>query len=375
MAYDFTITGPDRIISGIGALQELPGAMDARGAKRALILTGNSLATKTDLVSQVEAALGSRHAGTFSGCAQHVPSGTVDACQQAALDADADSLVVFGGGSPIDTAKLVVKRLAEAGRTGVTQFVMPTTLSAGEFTYAAGITDETTRVKAVVVDPVMQPEVIVYDPELTRPTPVDLWLTTGIKALDHAVEGVWWPNGHPFTETLRLGAIADLRRHLEASKDPDALDDRLACMHAAWKSIWGLLSAKNVGFRLSHPLGHQIGARWDVPHGVTSCISLPAAARFLHGLLGRGAGEDRGGDGTGESRGCGAGHRGVLRDAGRAQAAFADHGEARRDPAGCQGGFRRAEASRRAGQRHRHAGSFDRIVGVRLVAAGQPFGK
>lgn len=282
MAYDFTITGPDRIISGIGALRELAGAMDARGAKRALILTGNSLTTKTDLVSQIEAALGSRHAGTFSGCAQHVPSSTVDACRQAALDADADSLVVFGGGSPIDTAKLVVKRLAEAGRTGVTQFVMPTTLSAGEFTYAAGITDQTTRVKAVLVDPVMQPEVIVYDPELTRPTPVDLWLTTGVKALDHAVEGVWWPNGHPFTETLRLGAIADLRRHLGASKDPDALEDRLACMHAAWKSIWGLLSAKNVGFRLSHPLGHQIGARWDVPHGVTSCISLPAAARFLH---------------------------------------------------------------------------------------------
>ncbi|WP_417513149.1 iron-containing alcohol dehydrogenase [Minwuia sp.] len=282
MIYDFNITGPDRIISGIGALSQLGEALDQRGCQRALVLTGKTLATKTDLVAQVEAALGKRHAATFSGCAQHVPESTADNAVQAAMDADADSIVIFGGGSPIDTAKLVVKRMNDAGKGAPVQFVIPTTLSAGEFTHAAGLTSEKTRVKAVIVDPVMQPEVILYDPELTRPTPTDLWLTTGIKALDHAVEGVWWPNCHPFLETLRLGAIADLRANLAASRDPDALEARLACMHAAWKSIWGLLSASSVGFRLSHPLGHQIGARWDVPHGVTSCIALPAAARFLH---------------------------------------------------------------------------------------------
>lgn len=282
MIYDFNITGPDRIISGIGALAELAGALDRRGCRRALVLTGKTLATKTDLVRQVESALGSRHVATFSGCAQHVPESTVDAACAAATEADADSIVIFGGGSPIDTAKLVVQRLQAEGGSALVQFVIPTTLSAGEFTHAAGMTSEETRIKAVIVDPVMQPEVIIYDPELASATPVDLWLTTGMKALDHAVEGVWWPNCHPFLETLRLGAIADLRANLAISREPDALEARLACMHAAWKSIWGLLSASSVGFRLSHPLGHQIGARWDVPHGVTSCIALPAAARFLH---------------------------------------------------------------------------------------------
>ncbi|MCH9670257.1 MAG: iron-containing alcohol dehydrogenase [Gammaproteobacteria bacterium] len=281
MAYDFTESGPDRVISGIGALDQLPDALDRLGAKRAMVITGRTLATKTDLVSQVEKTIGTRHAGTFSECAQHVPEGSVDKAVQHALSCEADALVVFGGGSPIDTAKLVVLRLKEAGHDGVTQVAIPTTLSAGEFTHAAGMTNEDTRVKHVYLDPVMQPEAILYDPELCRPTPPDLWLTTGIKALDHAIEGVWWPNAHPFLETLRLGAIADLKTHLPRSKDPDALEDRLACQHAAWKSIVGLLSAKDVGFRLSHPLGHQIGARWDVPHGVTSCIALPAAARFL----------------------------------------------------------------------------------------------
>ncbi|MDF1722047.1 MAG: iron-containing alcohol dehydrogenase [Minwuia sp.] len=252
------------------------------GVERALVLTGQTLATKTDLAAKVERTLGAAHAGTFAECSQHVPAGTVDACVAQAKDARADALVVFGGGSPIDTAKMVVRHPVDAGHAAPHQIVIPTTLSAGEFTYAAGMTDETTRVKHGPVDPVTQPGVILYDPELARSTPTELWLTTGIKALDHAIEGLWWPTCHPFLETLRLGAIADLTVHLARSSDPDALEDRLACQHAAWKSIWGLLSARNVGFRLSHPLGHQIGARWDVPHGVTSRISLPVAARFLH---------------------------------------------------------------------------------------------
>lgn len=286
MIHDFTECGPDRVVSGIGALAELPGVMEQLGAERAMVLTGRTLATKTDLVGRVEAALGARHAGTFSECGQHVPESSVTKAVAQASDCKADCIVVFGGGSPIDTAKMVVLKLQEAGRSPVAQVVIPTTLSAGEFTFAAGMTDENTRVKHVYVDPVMQPEVILYDPELTRPTPADLWLTTGVKALDHAVEGLWWPDCHPLLETLRLGAIADLTAHLARSRDPEAMEDRLACQHAAWKSIWGLLSAKSVGFRLSHPLGHQIGARWDVPHGVTSCIALPAAARFLRDRTG-----------------------------------------------------------------------------------------
>ncbi|MEM7253933.1 MAG: iron-containing alcohol dehydrogenase [Pseudomonadota bacterium] len=280
--FDFTTAGPDRVVSGIGALAELPGLLDSVGAERILVLTGRTLATKTPLVQQLEDLIGDRHVGTFAECAQHVPTSSVENAYRQAESQRANCLVVFGGGSPIDTAKLVAWRATQNRLAPMRQVVIPTTLSAGEFTHAAGMTDESTRVKHVYVDPAMQPEVILYDPLLTRPTPPDLWVTTGVKALDHAIEGVWWPGCHPMLETLRLGAIADLRRCLAESKDPDALEARLTCQHAAWKSILGLLSAKNVGFRLSHPLGHQIGARWNVPHGVTSCIALPAAARFLH---------------------------------------------------------------------------------------------
>lgn len=281
MIYDFTAYGPDRVISGIGALAQLSEVLESLGAKRALVVTGRTLANKTDLVSQVETAMGKAHVGTFSGCAQHVPASTVDKACEHAEKTNADAIVVFGGGSPIDTGKMVVYRQIQSGAKAIPQINIPTTLSAGEFTHAAGMTDEKTRIKNIFSHKDIQPRVIIYDPELTSATPRDLWISTGVKALDHAVEGLWWPNCHPYLESLRLGAISDLRQHLAVSADPQQLDARLACMHAAWKSLAGLLSAKNVGFRLSHPLGHQIGARWDIPHGVTSCIVLPAACRFL----------------------------------------------------------------------------------------------
>ncbi len=281
MIHDYSAFGPDRVISGIGAVEQLPEEVGALGASRVLLITGRTLAGKTDLVRRVESILGARHAGTFAECGQHVPESSVTAAVAQAAACGADALVVFGGGSPIDTAKMVVHKQIEAGGEGVPQIAMPTTLSAGEFTYAAGMTDEKTRIKNVYLDRRMQPRVVMFDPELTVPTPTWLWASTGVKALDHAVEGLWWPYSHPILETLAVGAIGDLRAHLAASRDPAALDDRLACQHAAWKSLFGLMNTKRIGLRLSHPLGHQIGAFWDIPHGVTSCIVLPSVCRFL----------------------------------------------------------------------------------------------
>ncbi len=281
MIHDYSAFGPDRVLSGIGAVEGLPAELDDLGASRAMLITGRTLATQTDLVRRVESILGVRHASTFAECGQHVPESSVTAATAQAADCGADALVVLGGGSPIDTAKMVVLKKVEAGGEPVPQIAMPTTLSAGEFTYAAGMTDEKTRVKHVSLDHRMQPRVVIFDPELTVPTPIGLWASTGVKALDHAVEGLWWPYSHPVLETLALGAIADLRTHLRASLDPKALDDRMACQHAAWKSLFGLMNTKRIGLRLSHPIGHQIGAHWDIPHGITSCIVLPAACRFL----------------------------------------------------------------------------------------------
>ncbi|MXY16000.1 MAG: iron-containing alcohol dehydrogenase [Acidobacteria bacterium] len=271
----------EKVIFGAGALDRVPAELDRWGCRRALVLTGSTLSTRTNLVNRLERTLGARRAGTYNGVRQHVPSRTVQAALKRAREVRADALVAFGGGSPIDAAKIVAQELLEDGQTqaDMPQIAISTTLSAGEFTPFAGITDEATRVKGLRGDPRICPRTVVLDPELTRPTPPQLWAATGVKALDHAIEALWSVNPQPVSDALALEAIRRLRRHLPVSvTETDDIDARGECQIAAWMSIFGMA---NVGVRLSHVLGHQIGARWDVPHGVTSCITLPHCMRYL----------------------------------------------------------------------------------------------
>jgi alcohol dehydrogenase len=279
MIHDYKLQPGQRVISGLGSLDRLPDVLQSLGRSRAVIMTGNTLATKTDLVEQVKSALGELHAGTFAACKQHVPSETVDAALAFAKEAEADCLVSFGGGSPIDTAKIVAHRILEKSpREKFPQVAIPTTLSAGEYTGSAGMTDTKKRTKGGMRSWNVVPAAVILDPNVTTATPTQLWAATGMKAVDHAVEALWSPRAHPITDLLASEALTKLNAHLAASLDPKAMAARMECQFAAWMSIFGVTTA---GMRLTHPMGHQIGARWNVPHGVTSCITLPTIARFL----------------------------------------------------------------------------------------------
>jgi len=276
---EYTFFPIEKVISGIGSRSRLPAQVQRLGRRRAFILTGRTLDTRTGLVRELETLLGERWVGTFAGCQPHCPSGAVEEASECARRADPDLLVGFGGGTPVTTTKLVAAALlGDRPQEALPQIALPTTLSASEFTPAGGITDEKTRVKRAHVDSRIMPRVVILDPELTLATPAWLWLSTGIKAVDHAMEALWSRRPHPLADTLALEAIRMLRRHLVESLEPGALEPRLRCQLAAWMSIFGML---NVGTRLSHPLGHQIGARWNVPHGITSCITLPHVMRHL----------------------------------------------------------------------------------------------
>ncbi len=276
---------PRKVLSGAGSLESLRSEVEAAGARHAYVLTTRSLQTSAGL-RRVERVLGELRAGTFPACRQHTPQASVEQATAGARACGADLIVAFGGGSVIDTAKVVALRLAERrSEDPLPQVALPTTLSAGEFTAAAGVTDEATGVKNVVADARIVPRSVILDPELSVDTPRTLWLSTGVKAVDHALEALWAARPHLVTDVLAEAALHDLLEYLPASADPSALDSRGRCQVAAWMSIFGMAS---VGVRLSHPLGHQIGARWDVPHGITSCIVLPEVMRFLHDCPPRG---------------------------------------------------------------------------------------
>jgi alcohol dehydrogenase class IV len=307
----FTLPRLERVIAGPGTIDALPAELDRYRCRRAVIVTGTTLGA-SPLLEQLVALLGERCAAVFAGARQHVPAHTVQALRDSMRAAAADCLVSVGGGSPIDTAKCAVyatiggdafsrttetrkrgeddeslrlhdavaRRADDAGDLPV-HIAVPTTLSAGEFTDVAGITDDATSIKHARFDTRLAPRTVIADPVLTLQTPPWLWAGSGIRALDHAVETLYSNRRHPISETLAERAIGMLAEHLPASIEgaaEDVLAHRGACQMAAWLAVFGVT---NAGFGLSHVLGHQIGPRWNVPHGVTSSIMLPHAMRFM----------------------------------------------------------------------------------------------
>lgn len=204
---------------------------------------------------------------------QHAPIAEVNAAIEEAREAHVDGVVSFGGGSPIDAAKILALKLG-----GLPHVAVPTTLSAAELAAGAGFTDES-GTKSGIRDAGLLPAAVIYDAELTLRTPMELWLSTGIRALDHAIEGIYAPGEHPFNNVMANEAIRRLFMYLPETKaHPDDLDVRTQLQLAAWFSFT-LPGPSAAG--LSHVMGKQIGARHGIPHGVTSCLLLPHVMRYL----------------------------------------------------------------------------------------------
>jgi len=171
----------------------------------------------------------------------------------------------------------------EAKPPGVRTVTIPTTLSAGEYTASAGCTDTLRNVKESFGHPLMMPKQVILDPGATLHTPEWLLLSTGIRAVDHAVEDICSPQCQPISEGASYHALKLLGRGLLGVK-ADALDleARLDCQLGAWMSMVG--SQTGVPKGASHGIGHVLGGTAHVPHGYTSCVMLPHVLRFNHAV-------------------------------------------------------------------------------------------
>jgi maleylacetate reductase len=224
---------------------------------------------------------------------------------EAARAAGADLLVAFGGGSAIDATKVMqlclwagLTRAEEldayrAGRgpdrvkvadipAGVRMVAIPTTLSAAEFTPFAGVTDAAKKAKEGYAHPMLAPRAVILDPAVTLATPEQLWFSTGLKAVDHAVEQLCNPQRAPYADALAEDGLRRLTRGLSATKAaPADLDARLECQFGMWLAMSGVGSGRGMG--PSHAIGHTLGGTYGIPHGVTSCIALPAVLKWSEG--------------------------------------------------------------------------------------------
>lgn len=292
-------TRTERVTIGQPAAEALLDQAQAMGCQRVFLITSGTLRANTDEIARIERALGPRHAGTFSGIASHAPRADVLAATNAARDARADLIVSIGGGSVTDAAKIVsllIKhdvRTVEAFeplRTYVTEagevinpitvgpdipvICVPTTLSGGEFNALSGATDEATQHKQGYEHRNMAPVMVVLDPAITVHTPEWLWLSTGVRSVDHAVETLSSYHSNDFADGLAESALKLLVEGLPRVKaDPTDLEGRLKCQVGAWQSMISIIGGVPMG--ASHAIGHILGGTCDVPHGYCSCVMAP----------------------------------------------------------------------------------------------------
>jgi maleylacetate reductase len=285
-----------RVVYGVPYREALARELERSRARRVFVTTTKSL-TGGNLVAEVVAELGTRFAGKFHDIAAHSPREAVIAGANAIRAAGADLIVAIGGGSVIDATKVMLialwrgfesaQRLSEAANRipeasawdddpqALRMIAIPTTLSAAEFSPHAGITDPGRRVKEGFQHPLSVPRCVILDPEATRETPLDLVLSTGMRAVDHAVEGWCATRTAPLAEATTLRAMQMLASSLPAIKrDPADMTARLDAQLGMWLSRF--VTMAGIPYGASHGLGYLLGAYKGVPHGITSCLTLHA---------------------------------------------------------------------------------------------------
>jgi len=289
----------DEVVFGLPAADAIIEQMDRLRADRAFLMVSGTLNRKTDEIEKIRKALGIRCAAIFDTMPPHTPREAVIAAAALARVANVDLIVTVGGGSITDGAKAVQLCLANNISTveaidtirankgvvppltapTVRQISVPTTIAGGEFSAIAGVTNEATKVKEMLRHDLVMPRAAILDPAITVHTPEWLFLSTGIRAVDHCVEGLCSREAHPYADAQAQKGLAMLAQALPRVKaDPRDLDARMDCQIGTWLSM-GPLSA-GIPMGASHGIGYVLGAVYDVPHGYTSCVMLPSVMRW-----------------------------------------------------------------------------------------------
>lgn len=293
----------ERVIFGKPLAEALVEELAHHDAQRIFVVATRSLSHRTDVVMQLRSLLGNRFAGLFDDVEPHVPRASAIAAAAAARVASPGLLIAIGGGSALDTGKMVQLCLAEhitdprqldafrvrtddVGHTtmpaiaapSLRQIAIPTTLSGAEWSHTTGSTDPERHIKDIYIHADLAAPAVILDAAISVHTPMWVWLSSGMRAVDHAIGSLCSKHPTPFSDATTVKALGMLNRSLRrVVVAPDDLDARLESLVGVWLASTGMMRMQ---YGASHGLSWHLSALADVPHGDCSCVLLPSVLRF-----------------------------------------------------------------------------------------------
>ncbi|MHB1440190.1 MAG: iron-containing alcohol dehydrogenase [Cuniculiplasma sp.] len=265
MKGEFNYLPINRVTYGKGSSGRINSILSETKKKKVLIVTSSSV-SKTGAFNKILNTLGTDFF-IMNQITQHSPMEEIEHAVEMYRNNSCDSILSIGGGSVTDASK-VVKYYYDINALHI---AIPTTLSASEFSHIAGysIGGE----KDGIRDKRIAPQEVILDPEMTRETPEKLWRSTGIRSLDHCVETLIHGEIAEISKKASLMGIKKLFDNLES----DDLDSKLQCQIASWYSYFQVYDSS---MGISHNIGKVVGAKFEIPHGITSCITLPVVMKY-----------------------------------------------------------------------------------------------
>ena len=283
----YSLRLPGRVHAGLDALSSLSGIVEREGAHSVLLLSDKGVAA-TGLVDLV-----TKHIGVPCRIIDDIPSEPAcDAVQAiAAQAAGEDELIVaVGGGSVMDTAKLVgvlgpeltVRDLLKdpsCARKRRRTVMIPTTCGTGsEATCNAIVLVPEEELKVGIVSDAMIADYVILDPVMVASLPRRIAASTGLDALCHAIECYTGAKANPFSDLFALEAMRLIFPSIvEACREGGSAEAKGAMLIAAF---YGGVAITSSGTTAVHALSYPLGGRYHIAHGVSNAMLLAPVMRF-----------------------------------------------------------------------------------------------
>ena len=281
------------LLKGPGAIKDLPALVKSKGVSNVLVVTDKGLMSLNLLDSLFENLEKQNIKYTVYDGVQPNPSiENIEEGRRIYLKNGCEGIIAFGGGSPMDCAKVVGARIANPNKT-VSQmrgllkvvhkippfFAVPTTAGTGsETTLADVVSNMQTHEKYAINDPQLRPKYAVLDPELTTGLPKKITSTTGMDALTHAVEAYIGQSGvkstNDYAERATKLIFENLEKAYEDGKDIEARENMLVASFYAGMAF----TRAYVGY--VHAIAHNLGGLYGTPHGLANAVILPHVLEY-----------------------------------------------------------------------------------------------